>query len=182
MIYVFLADGFEETEAVAPIDILKRANIDVQTASVKEDSLLVKGAHGITLQCDELIKNVKIKNDDGIFLPGGMPGTQNLKNSFMVKHHILAANKNKNLIFAICAAPTVLYDLDILKGKKVTSFPALKETFKDSLYIEEDIVQDDNIITSKGVGTALKFGLYMVETISSKELSHKIAKEILYSS
>ena len=82
MIYVFLADGFEETEAVAPIDILKRANIDVQTASVKEDSLLVKGAHGITLQCDELIKNVKIKNDDGIFLPGGMPGTQNLKNSF----------------------------------------------------------------------------------------------------
>lgn len=174
---VILAPDFEEIEAITVIDLLRRAEINVTTASVSE--LYVKGSHQITILADALLKDVKHTSYDIVVLPGG-PGTKNLKNSGDVIELVKLQNSRKEYIAAICAAPTVLEHAAILKGKSVTSFPAEKKVFINSTYLEQSVVKDGHIITSRGAGTAIDFSLAIIEMLIDKKTADSLAERIVY--
>jgi 4-methyl-5(b-hydroxyethyl)-thiazole monophosphate biosynthesis len=156
-----LAEGFEEIEAVAVIDILRRANIKVDVVGVEDE--IVSGRNGIKILCDKIITDVKPEDYDGIVLPGGNPGYKNLENNQQVINFIKYFNSKGKLIAAICAAPTILESIGILEGKKATCFPKMKDKIRN--YVDEKVVVDGNIITSQGPGTAIEFALEIVKLI-----------------
>ncbi|MBF0522753.1 MAG: DJ-1/PfpI family protein [Candidatus Omnitrophica bacterium] len=174
---VILAEGFEEIEAVTPIDLLKRAGVDVTTAGVGNTK--IKGARvQITVLTDKKIEDVS-KDFDAVILPGGMPGASNLAASKAVNEIVQDANTNGKIIAAICAAPAVvLTPLGILKNKTATCFPGMEKQFdKTTLFKEEPVVIDGNIITSRGAGTAYAFALTIVEKLVGKDIAQKVKKE-----
>lgn len=175
MVYVFLANGFEETEAIAPIDIMRRAGLQVCTVAVGGET--VKSTHGINIVCDIKEDELSMDSDfEAIVLPGGMPGTLNLENSEKVRFFIdRAVDKNK-LIGAICAAPSILGHKGILNGKKATCFPGFEEDLKGSDVKTDGVCRDGNIITAKGAGVALDFGFELVKYLVSDETANKIKK------
>jgi 4-methyl-5(b-hydroxyethyl)-thiazole monophosphate biosynthesis len=154
-----LAEGFEEIEAVAIIDVLRRANIKVDVVGVEDE--IVAGRNGIKILCDKIISDVKPEDYDGIVLPGGNPGYKNLENNQQVINFIKYFNSKGKLIAAICAAPTILEKMGILEGKKATCFPKMKDKLRN--YVDEKVVVDGNIITSQGPGTAIEFALEIVK-------------------
>jgi 4-methyl-5(b-hydroxyethyl)-thiazole monophosphate biosynthesis len=156
-----LAEGFEEIEAVAVIDILRRANIKVDVVGIEDE--IVSGRNGIKILCDKIITDVKPEDYDGIVLPGGNPGYKNLENNQQVINFIKYFNSKGKLIAAICAAPTILESIGILEGKKATCFPKMKDKIRN--YVDEKVVVDGNIITSQGPGTAIEFALEIVKLI-----------------
>jgi 4-methyl-5(b-hydroxyethyl)-thiazole monophosphate biosynthesis len=156
-----LAEGFEEIEAVAIIDVLRRANIKVDVVGVEDE--MVAGRNGIKILCDKIISDVKPEEYDGIILPGGNPGYKNLENNQQVINFIKYFNSKGRLIAAICAAPTILERIGILEGKKATCFPSMKDKIRN--YVDEKVVVDGNIITSQGPGTAIEFALEIVKLI-----------------
>jgi len=156
-----LAEGFEEIEAVAVIDILRRANIKVDVVGVEDE--IVSGRNGIKILCDKIITDVKPEDYDGIVLPGGNPGYKNLENNQQVINFIKYFNSKGKLIAAICAAPTILESIGILEGKKATCFPKMKDKIRN--YVDEKVVVDGNIISSQGPGTAIEFALEIVKLI-----------------
>jgi len=176
---IILAEGFEEIEAVTPADILRRAGIEVTIAGLKKKS--VKGAHGITIETDILFTEYKTLPDVVIF-PGGMPGAENLAASLEVKELILKMNDEKKLIAAICASPAILLaPTGILNGRQATCFTGFEKIFSsDVKFINEKTVKSDNIITSRGAGTAADFGLKIVETLITKPAAEAIAQQMLY--
>lgn len=178
-ILTLLAPGFEETEAVTVIDILRRAEIEVITASITHDNL-VEGSHKIRLATETVLEKIEPGNFDGIFLPGGQPGTNNLKEDPQVLKIIRDFHKKKNWILAICAAPLVLKEAGILNGRRHTSYPADKKAFEPQNYKETNVVHDKNIITSRGVGTALDFALTLVEVLKGKEPRDQLAQKVLW--
>ncbi len=177
-VLTILAPGFEEIEAVSVIDLLRRAGIDVTVCGLNETE--VTGAHDITITCDDLLEGVPVDDFDCLFLPGGQPGTNNLKKDERVINLVQHFFKQQKLITAICAAPTVLHAAGILQGKKVTSYPSEKNVFTDSTYIEENVVQDGKIITSRGVGTAIEFGLYLVGELKGEDVKSAHSGRILW--
>ncbi|MCB0281707.1 MAG: DJ-1/PfpI family protein [Calditrichaeota bacterium] len=174
---IILAPDFEEIEAVTIIDLLRRAEINVTTASIAE--LYVTGSHQITIKADSLLADVKNSLFDIIILPGG-PGTKNLKASKDVIELIKTRDQKAEYIAAICAAPTVLEHAAILNGKSVTSFPAEKKVFINSNYVEQKVVKDGHIITSRGAGTAIDFSLSVIETLIDKKTAQALAERIVY--
>ena len=176
-VYVILAPGLEETEAVAVIDILRRAEISVKTLGIGTRE--IKGSHDITILADALLKSFQLVPGDVLFLPGGMPGTIRLRESKTVKELLVQAVEKGNLVAAICAAPTVFAESGLVKGIELTSHPSVKEELMDYIYSEERVVVSGNIMTSRGVGTAVEFGLKMVEILVSKEKSLQIKTAIL---
>lgn len=161
MLYLFLADGFEETEAVAPLDIIRRAEIPIKTVAVGENP--VTGAHGIVIQADTTADEISVKDMDGVILPGGMPGTLNLqKNSAAAACLKHCADEGK-LIAAICAAPMILGEMGLLNGKAAVCFPGFEEYLEGASLKDAGVVTDGNIITAKGAGAALEFGAEIVE-------------------
>lgn len=178
MVYVHLADGFEEIEALTVVDVLRRAKIEVKTVSVTGKEF-VRGAHDISVSADILFENADYKECDMIVLPGGMPGTANL-----AKHEGLAAQltdfaKEGKWLAAICAAPSVLGGLSLLNGKRATSYPGYKDQMPGSDYVEDRVVQDGRIITSRGAGTAIEFSLKLVELLKDREASDTIRKAMI---
>lgn len=174
---VFLADGFEEIEAIAPIDIMRRAGIDVTTISVTATKE-VRGAHDILLQADCLFGQIDFSNADLLFLPGGMPGTKNLEAHDGLKQLLLKhANEGKKLA-AICAAPSILGKLGLLKGKEAVCFPGFEETLKGAILSDKKVVQSGNIITGKAAGAAVEFGLKLVENLKGKSAAEQVASSI----
>ncbi|MBR4973748.1 MAG: DJ-1/PfpI family protein, partial [Clostridia bacterium] len=167
MIYVFLADGFEECEAIAPIDILRRAQIEVSTVGIGSKS--VTGSHGITVECDIEENQAVFENLNGIILPGGMPGTLNLENNSTVQKFIDFAEKNNLLIAAICAAPSILGHKNLLNGKKATCFTGFEKELLGANVLNEPVVCDQNFITAYGAGAALDFGFQIVSAIKGKD-------------
>ncbi|URZ06874.1 DJ-1 family glyoxalase III [Clostridium felsineum] len=165
-ILLFLADGFEEIEALSVVDILRRANIVCDMCSL--DNSEVVGAHNIKVFADTNIKQINLKDYDGLVLPGGMPGAEHLKNSEFVINAVKEFNKEKKIVAAICAAPMVLGEAEILDGKKATSYPGFEEKMGRCNYLKEVTVKDDNILTSRGPATAIYFALKLVETLKSK--------------
>jgi 4-methyl-5(b-hydroxyethyl)-thiazole monophosphate biosynthesis len=177
-VLVYLAPGFEEIEAVTIIDLLRRAEIDVTVAGLEEGA--ITGSHDIKVLADLNYENVDPNEFDYLILPGGQPGTNNLKNNQKVLNSIKLFMKDNKLIGAICAAPTVLQEAGILDNKKVTSYPSEKQVFDSSIYDESPVVKDDNIITSRGVGTAIDFTLDLIGEIKGNEVKQKTAKKILW--
>jgi protein deglycase len=177
-VLVLLAPGFEEIEAVTIIDILHRAEIEVIVAGLEKES--VTGSHNISIKCDIFYKNLNIDEFDFLVLPGGQPGTNNLKANPIVLEWLQKFNKEKKSIGAICAAPIVLREANVIDRVKITSYPSEEEAFEKNYYCEENVVKDKNIITSRGVGTAIEFALELVNTIKGKNVRDELATKILW--
>lgn len=176
-VITILADGFEEIEAVSFIDILNRA--DIKCTLLGLSSIDVPGAHDITIKTEKLLSSYS-GSYDGIILPGGGPGSDNLANSSLVIEKIQDAFKRGLLCAAICAAPKVLGKAGILNGKKATCYPGVESKLTGAVITDQPVVTDGNIITSKGVGTALAFGLELVSYLTDRANAEKIARQILY--
>ena len=175
---IILAPGFEEVEAITIIDLLRRATIDVTVAGLVQD--YVEGSHKITIKTDEYYKNVDPENFDILILPGGQPGTNNLKADKTILEWIRKRHQSGKKLAAICAAPTVMYAAGILKGIKVTSFPSEEKVFDPENYLHDNVVVDGNIITSRGVGTAIEFSLALVSILREPETAEDLRKRIVY--
>ncbi len=172
MIYVFLADGFEEMEALAPIDILRRVGIEVATVGVTGTA--VTAAHGVTFQTDLSLRDISMETCDGVLLPGGMPGTKHLKENQTVCDFTLEAYHKGALVAAICAAPSVLGSLGILKGKKATCFPGFEEALSGADVTGDYVTVCENCITARGAGASIEFGLALVTYLLSEEKSEEL--------
>ena len=178
-VLVFLVNGFEEIEAMAPIDLLRRAGIIVDTVSINEDNQ-VTSSRKIRVLTDKTIDEINFENYEMIVLPGG-PGTENYMKSEKLLEKLKEFSINRKL-GAICAAPTILSALGILNGKQAICFPACEpDLIKDgAIIVNQDVVKDNNIITSRGAGTAIDFSFALIEELLGKNKSHEIRKEILY--
>jgi len=179
MIYLLLADGFEEVEALTVVDILRRAKIDVQTVSVS-NSNLVAGAHNISVQADITMNMVQKSEMEMVILPGGMPGTDNLEKSQEVIDLITYVNDSGKYIAAICAAPKILGKMNLLNGKSAICFPGYECELIGATISEKSVVVDGNIITSKAAGTAADFAFTLVEILCDKQTASNISKKMCY--
>lgn len=178
MIYIFLANGFEECEALAPIDILRRADIKIKTVGIGSKS--VTGSHGIPVVCDLSEDELTTDGLRGIILPGGMPGTLNLENSKSVQVYIDYAAKNSLLIGAICAAPSVLGHKGLLNGKKATCFTGFEKDLIGADVQNKPVVRDGNIITAYGAGAAFDFGFALLEALTDASTAESLKKQMRY--
>ena len=177
MVYCFLADGFEEVEAIAPIDMLRRAGVEVKTVGVTGD--VIDGRHGIKVIPDVDIKDITLDDSlEAVILPGGLPGATNLEESDGVQKAIDFADEKGKYICAICAAPQILGHKGLLDGKKAIAYPGFESELKGATISEEYVVLDGNIITAKGAGVATQFGLKIVSVLKSEELAEEIGKAI----
>ncbi len=169
-VLVLLAEGFEEIEAMASVDILRRADINVILCGLK--SKTVKGAHDIKVLADTTLDNLNA-DIDAVLLPGGMPGAANLAASKRVAEIIRTTHGKGGVVAAICAAPAlVLAPSGILEGKSATCYPGMEKGFgTKTAFRQEKVVVDGNIITSQGPGTALEFALAVVEKLAGKEIA-----------
>ena len=173
MIYVFLANGFEEIEALAVVDVLRRAELDVLTVGVGEDFVI--GSHQIPVAADIYERDLVLdENVQAIVLPGGMPGTLTLEKSPVVQKAIDWAIENEKLVCAICAAPSILGHKGLLEGKSATCFPGFEEELFCATVSKEFVVKDGNIITAKGMGSAIEFGLQIAEILTTPLEAKKI--------
>lgn len=178
MIYMFLADGFEEVEALAPLDILRRANADILTVGVTGE--YVKGAHNITVKADMTLDDVECEKIDAVILPGGLGGTNNMDNCAEVKKLVQYAADNRKLVCAICAAPSILGKMGLLEGKEATCYPGFEDTFKGGKYLKQSVVKCENFITSDGMGSAYKFGFEIAAALFGDDTAEKIKEQIQY--
>ena len=174
---VVLAEGFEEIEAVTPVDVLRRAGVDVVIAGL--DGKIIRGSHGISIAAD--IKFTDAEGADALILPGGLPGAENLAASDAVRNAICAVSKREGIVAAICASPAyVLAPTGILDGKKATCYPGCGKRFGSEVtFVDERVVQDGSVITSGGPGTALEFSLKIVEALAGKEKAHELRSAML---
>ena len=174
-VLTLLAEGFEEIEATAPIDLLRRAGAEVVTASITASNH-VTGRSGITLHADSTLQSIEDRTFDCVFLPGG-PGTKHLRAEPRVRALILRQHASARWLAAICAAPTVLNDAGLLEGKRYTAhFSVAGELTR--ILTNERVVADGHILTSRGAGTAVDFGLLLVEKLFSAERAHEIKASI----
>lgn len=177
-VFVFLATGFEELEAVGTIDVLRRGELNVVTVSVM-NSREVTGAHQIVVTADQLFSDVDFSTGDMLVLPGGMPGASNLNAHEGLKTLIRSYALLGKKLAAICAAPLVYGGLGLLQGKKATSYPGFEDRLVGAFYQPDGVVKDDNIITAKGPGFAVAFGLAIVEELQGKAQADEVAKGML---
>lgn len=179
MIYMFLAEGFEETEALAPLDILRRAGLQVTTVGI--GSKTVMGAHGIPITADVTEEALSFTSSslDAVILPGGMPGTTNLDASKTVHAAVDSAAECGALIGAICAAPMILGKKGLLDGKAAICYPGFEQHLKGALISDKKVVRDGNIITAKGMGVAVEFGLALTSALKGKDISENIRSAIM---
>lgn len=177
MIYVLLADGFEEIEALTPIDILRRCGEDVKTAGVL--GKVASGSHNIKVEADILINDINKNDMTALIVPGG-PGYTNIENSTEATELIKYAAENGILLCAVCAAPSILGKLGILEGKKATCFPGYEKDLKGAVLSSEKAVFDGNIITGKGAGAAAEFGFLIAEKTAGVKKAEEIRKAMQY--
>ncbi len=175
---IILAQGHEEVEALTQVDLLRRAGIKVTVAGLGGTE--IKGAHDITILTNIALDTFS-EEFDAVILPGGMPGTDYLCESEDVTRILYEANDKELLCAAICAAPMALEKAGLLVGKKFTCYPSVAEKISSGEYIEKNVIVDGNIITSRGVGTAIPFALRIIETLLYREKAQEIASAILYS-
>ena len=182
LVYMFIADGFEEVEGLTSVDLLRRAGIEVKMVSVMGRKN-IEGAHGIRLETDLLIEELEgsVSPADMMVLPGGMPGTNYLRESAPLADLLKAQYESGRYVAAICAAPSVLAGLSFLKGRRATSYPGCLDGYEVGEYCREPVVTDGHVITSRGVGTAIPFALTLIEKLEGAGKADQIASSILYS-
>lgn len=179
MIYVFIANGFEETEAISTIDVLRRAELEVVTVGI--GSKEITSTHGIKVITDIADKDVTTDGSneiEGIVLPGGMPGTLNLEKSPIVQACIRYCFENDLYVWAICAAPSILGHAGYLKGRKATCFPGYEQELVGAEVINESVVTDGKIVTAKGPGVTIDFALEIVRILKGPSLMENIRKSM----
>ena len=167
MVYLFLAPGFEEVEALCPLDLLRRARIEVKTVGVGGEA--VTGAHGITVHADMTDSMYYDKAPEMVILPGGMPGTKNLDLSPVVDAALGAAISCGGFIAAICAAPSILGKRGLLKGRRATCYPGFEKYLDGATLSERRVVRDGNIITAASMGVALQFGFELIRALRGEK-------------
>ena len=176
--YMLLAAGFEESEAIVPLDILRRAGIDVLTVGI--GSQTVESSHGVTVEADLDEDDVLLEDADMLILPGGMPGTINLEKSERVRHAITCLAERGAYLCAICAAPRIFGALGLLDGKRAVCYPGHESYLKGAILTDAKCVRDGNIITAKGAGAAYTFGFAIVDAVCGKESADSLAKAMIY--
>jgi len=177
MIYMFLAEGFEEIEALCPLDLMRRAGLSVTTVGLGSTS--ITGAHGITVKADMADVDFADANPEMIFLPGGMPGTLNLAASEVVKQAILHAHETGAYIAAICAAPSILGDMGLLVGKEAICYPGFEDRLVGATVSKNRVVSDGKILTAAGMGVALDMGLKIVEIFRGKAVAADLRHAVI---
>lgn len=178
-VYVFLADGFEEIEGLTVVDILRRAGVETTMVSVME-GLTVTGAHKIAVQADNMIQDMDFEQADMLVLPGGMPGTLHLGACKQLTDQVVRFYKEGRKVAAICAAPSVLGDLGVLKGKKACCYPGFEDRLAGAEVVFEEVAADGNVTTSRGMGTAIPFALELVRQLVSEEKAQALKDGIIY--
>jgi 4-methyl-5(b-hydroxyethyl)-thiazole monophosphate biosynthesis len=181
MVYLFLADGFEEIEALTPTDVLRRAGVEVKTISITGDRT-VTGAHGIKVTSDLVLDEYKAETAEMIVFPGGGEGTRNLDECERVHEIILDAVKNNLYIAAICAAPTILAKMGLLEGLRATCYPSLATVLTENKakYKSDKVVCDKRFITSMGPGTSGEFAFTLVDKLVTKKDSDNLRIAMVY--
>ena len=181
MVYLFLANGFEEIEALTPVDVMRRAGIEVKTVSIN-DTLAVMGAHGIEVKADLLLEEYDEECAEMIVFPGGSDGTKHLGENDRVKQIIVSAAERGLYIAAICAAPTILAGLGLLDGLKATCYPSLASVLIENKakYRNDKVVCDKRFITSMGPGTSGEFAFTLVDKLASKSESDNVRIGMIY--
>ena len=177
MVYVFLADGFEEVEALTPIDLLRRAGVEVVTAGVGKKE--ITGTHNITVKADILSSEVAAENAEMIVLPGGWPGTPNLQADINVQNAIDVMAAKDRYIGAICAAPMILGEKGLLKGKNATCFVGFEDRLIGAYYNGEPVCVDGKIITARSAGVALDFAFELVRALKDDETVISLKEKLL---
>lgn len=179
-VYIFLAEGFEEVEALMTVDLLRRAGIDLQMVSITGNKQ-VTGSHHIKIEADKLYEEIEPQEADMLILPGGMPGTRNLAAHEGLCSWLKAFGQEGKGLAAICAAPSVLGANGLLEGKKAVCFPGFEGELTGAEVLAAPAVRDGNVVTAKGLGAAVEFSLAIVETLISKEKAMEIKAQIQFS-
>ena len=180
-IAVFFADGFEEIEALTVVDICRRAGISVEMVSVKEGKE-VTGSHGICVNTDLLFEEVDFESLDMLVLPGGMPGTRNLEGHQGLMTQLDDFYASGKYVVAICAAPTVMGHRGMLKGRKACCYPGMEEELTGAEVVLDPVVISDHVITSRGMGCAIAFGLAITSVLCGEGKAEELANGIVYHS
>jgi 4-methyl-5(b-hydroxyethyl)-thiazole monophosphate biosynthesis len=179
-VYIFLANGFEEVEAMAPVDILRRGGVDIKTVSVT-GSEYVESSHGVTMKADMLFNKVSDFEDaDMLLLPGGMPGATNLNEHEGVRQALIAQNERGKRIGAICAGPMVLGSLGLLKGKKATCSPGFEKYLTGATYTAELVQEDGNIITGEGPAASFPYSYRILSYFVGEEKTAELQVKMQY--
>ncbi len=176
MYYLFLANGFEITEAMTPLDIMRRAGLDVKTVGVTGD--MVQSSNGVTVKADINLSEFSYDDAEGVILPGGMPGTLNLKASGIVIDCVRRCFDEGKMVAAICAAPSIFGCMGILNGKTATCFPGFEKELAGAAYTGGHVETDGNVITAKGAGCALRFGHAIVSYADSRKSADKVLSDM----
>ena len=177
-VYIFFADGFEDIEGLTVVDLLRRAKVPVHMVSIQGKQ--AKGSQGIVIETEIGIAEVSEQIGDYLVLPGGMPGTLHLKEHAGLCRLLNQEEKKEKHIAAICAAPSVLGELGMLKGKRACCYPSFEEKLNCLEVSYEPVVTDGRITTSRGMGTAVRFSLELVSVLYGKEKADEIAESIVY--
>ena len=175
---IFFATGFEEVEALTVVDILRRTGIETDMVSVTGE-LMVTGSHGITVQMDKLFEEID-DSAEMLVLPGGVPGTPNLKAHQGLADMITRYNEAGKYLAAICAAPTVYGDMGLLVGRHATCYPGMEDSLLGAEVLTDAVVVDGHFITSRGLGTAIDFGLALVTLLKDEVTAEDLASKIVY--
>lgn len=176
---VFMAEGLEEIEGLTVVDILRRAGIDTQMVSIT-DERLVTGSHQIPIQTDICMKDADFSKTELLVLPGGMPGTLHLGACRPLTDLLVQFHKEGKCVAAICAAPSVLGDLGILKGKKAACYPSFESRLTGADVSFDEVAADGNVITSRGMGTAIPFALALVAKLTSEKRAEELGRDIIF--
>lgn len=178
MVYIVLGNGFEESEAVIPCDLLRRAGVETKFAGI--GGTLIKGSNGITVQADCTVEEMLLAQTEMIVLPGGLGGVQSIKNCPSALEAVRALYAGGKYIAAICAAPTILAELGITDGRDATCYPGLEGKMGRAKMHACGAVTDEKVITGRAAGKAFDFGLVLIEALRGEETAKRVAAEVVY--
>lgn len=178
-VYVFLAEGFEEIEALTVVDMLRRVKIETVTVAVSGKKR-VTGAHGITVEADGSFEEYSYADGTMAVLPGGMPGTKHLMEHAGIRELLLSYHAAKKYLAAICAAPAIFGENGLLAGRHATCFPGFEEKLTGAEVMPDAVVIDGTIITSRGMGTAIPFGAALVSVLAGETAAEELLRSIQY--
>ncbi len=176
---MLFAEGFETVEALMSVDILRRGGVELTMASITEDEV-VRSAHGVAIEMDAVLGEVNLLEYDAVILPGGMPGTIHLGESEAVKKAVFAMHEAGKIVAAICAAPGVLGGYGLLEGKKACSYPDHEVNLKGAEVVRTPVAVDGNIVTSRGLGTAMEFAFALLTILVGEEKTEQVKEAIVY--